>query len=176
VAKKRKKRRRRAGASPSDAPQQADAATAHDAVETRTRPTRRRRPRADEPPPAPWGSFPLVELVVLIGIVMLVAGFIVSGNQGTVLIVTGLALASLGGLELAIREHFAGYRSHTLVLAGTAAVACLAALFIAAPSLLSPPLRIAAAVAVFAFAAWGLTVVFRRASGGLAFRIRGFRG
>jgi hypothetical protein len=117
-----------------------------------------------------------VELVVLIGIVMLVAGFIVSGNQGTVLIVTGLALASLGGLELAIREHFAGYRSHTLVLAGTAAVACLAVLFIAAPSLLSPPLRIAAAAAVFAFAAWGLTVVFRRASGGLAFRIRGFRG
>jgi uncharacterized membrane protein YhiD involved in acid resistance len=117
-----------------------------------------------------------VELVVLVGIVLLVAGFIVSGNRGTVMIVTGLVLASLAGLELAIREHFAGYRSHTLVLAGTAAVASLAILFIAAPSVLSPLLRIAAGAAVFALAAWGLTVAFRRASGGLAFRIRGFRG
>jgi uncharacterized membrane protein YhiD involved in acid resistance len=117
-----------------------------------------------------------VELVVLVGIVLLVAGFIVSGNRGTVMIVTGLVLASLAGLELASREHFAGYRSHTLVLAGTAAVASLAILFIAAPSVLSPLLRIAAGAAVFALAAWGLTVAFRRASGGLAFRIRGFRG
>ena len=36
------------------------------------------------------------------------------------LIGTGLALGSLAGLELSIREHFAGYRSHTLLLAGAA--------------------------------------------------------
>jgi hypothetical protein len=108
--------------------------------------------------------------------VLLVAGFVTGGSRGTVMIVTGLALASLGGLELAIREHFAGYRSHTTVLAGMAAVASLAILFFAAPSLLSPPLRLAAAAAVFGLAAWGLTAVFRRASGGLAFRIKGFRG
>jgi hypothetical protein len=183
MAKKRKKRRRRPGAPPAPSPQSAnpgapgvDPAPARASAERPAPARRRRKPGADEPPPAPWGSFPLVELVVLVGIVLLVTGFIVSGNQGTVMIVTGLVLASLGGLELAIREHFAGYRSHTLVLAGTAAVACLAILFIAAPAVLSPPLRLAAGAAVFGLAAWGLTVAFRRASGGLAFRIRGFRG
>jgi hypothetical protein len=174
VAKKRKRRRARAGPAPAT-PKRADAAPANAAAEPPARP-RRRRPGPDEPPPAPWGSFPLVELVVLVGIVLLVAGFIVSDNQGTVMIVAGLVLASLAGLELSVREHFGGYRSHTLVLAGTAAVACLAILFIAAPSVLSPVLRIVVAAAVFGLAAWGLTVVFRRASGGLAFRIRGFRG
>jgi hypothetical protein len=29
---------------------------------------------------------------------------------------------------------------------------------------------------VFGAAAWGLTAAFRRASGGLAFKLRGFRG
>ena len=107
---------------------------------------------------------------------MLVVGFLAGGGQGTILIVTGLVLASLGGLELSVREHFSGYRSHTMLLAGLTAVACLGILFFGAPSLLSPYVRIGVAIAVFGLAAWGLTVVFRRASGGLAFRIRGFRG
>jgi len=113
---------------------------------------------------------------VLIGLVLLVAGFVVAGNRGTVMIATGLVLASLAGLELSIREHFAGYRSHTLILASGPAVICLAALYFVVPSVLPPPLRLGLAAAVFALAAWGLTVAFRRASGGLAFRIRGFRG
>ena len=113
---------------------------------------------------------------MFLGIVLLIAGFIVGGNSGTILIVAGLVLASLGGLELSVREHFSGYRSHTTLLAGLAAVACLAILFFGAPSLLSPYMRIGAALAVFGLSAWWLTVIFRRASGGLAFRIRGFRG
>ena len=55
-------------------------------------------------------------------------GFIAGGSEGTILIVTGLLFASLGGLELSVREHFSGYRSHTTLLAGLAAVACLATL------------------------------------------------
>jgi hypothetical protein len=114
--------------------------------------------------------------VVLVAIVLLIGGFAVAGTRGSVMIGTGLALGSLAGLELSIREHFAGYRSHTLVLAGTAAIASLAVLFFLAPDLLSPPLRIAVGAAVFAVCAWALTTVFKRRSGGLAFRIRGFRG
>ncbi len=57
---------------------------------------------------------------------MLVVGFFVGDGRGAVLIATGLALGSLAGLELSIREHFAGYRSHTTLLAGAAAVATLA--------------------------------------------------
>ena len=55
------------------------------------------------------------------------------------LLVTGLALGSLAGLELSIREHFAGYRSHTATLAGAAGVAVLAVLFYVVPDLLPPP-------------------------------------
>jgi hypothetical protein len=172
LAKKRKRRRRSAPRPAASAP--AEGASADEAPQRPERSARRRN--ADGPPEAPWGSFPLVELVIFIGLVALVAGFIAGGGQGTILIITGLLFASLGGLELSVREHFSGYRSHTTLLAGLAAVACLAILFFAAPSLLSPYIRIGAALTVFGLAAWGLTVVFRRASGGLAFRIRGFRG
>ena len=42
-------------------------------------------------------------------------------GQGDVRFIAGLALASLGGLELAVREHLAGYRSHSSLIAGVAA-------------------------------------------------------
>ncbi|MGB0119640.1 MAG: hypothetical protein WBP55_01650 [Solirubrobacterales bacterium] len=68
-----------------------------------------------EEPPAPWGKFPLVELSVLVGLILIVIGAI---GQNPTQLGIGLALGSLGGLELSIREHFAGYRSHTTLLAG----------------------------------------------------------
>src|SRR2546423_9104600 len=48
------------------------------------KPARRRpgRPSIDERPPAPWGSFPLVELVVLAAIGLFVAGLVIPGVQG----------------------------------------------------------------------------------------------
>jgi hypothetical protein len=131
--------------------------------------SRRREP--EDRPPAPWGSFPLVEICVLVGVVMLVLGFIIQGPRGSLLIAVGLVLGSLAGLELSVREHFAGYRSHTLLLAGAASIAVLAALFYLGPSDLSPGVRFGAAAAVFAFAAWGLTTAFRRRSG-QAFKLR----
>ena len=85
---------------------------------------------------------------------------------------TGLLLGSLAGLELSVREHFSGYRSHTLLLAGAGlAIGVLAALVFLAPDL-HPAVRIAVAAAVFAVAAWLLTGAFRRRSGGLRFRVR----
>ncbi len=69
-----------------------------------------------ERPPAPWGSFPLAELTVLVGIAMLVIGL---AGQNPTAIGVGLVLGALGGLEVSVREHFAGYRSHTTLLAGT---------------------------------------------------------
>jgi hypothetical protein len=74
-------------------------------------------------PRAPWHPFPLVELCVLAGIVLLVLGLFSSDTpRGRAMIVTGLALGSLGGLDTAAREHFAGFRSHTFVLAGVPTV------------------------------------------------------
>lgn len=83
--------------------------------------------RIDERPEklnAPWHPFPLVELCVLIGIVLIVLGlFRNDQTQGRVLLALGLSLGALGGLDTSVREHFAGFRSHTLVLSAFPAVA-----------------------------------------------------
>jgi hypothetical protein len=127
----------------------------------------RRRSRLDEAPPAPWGSFPLAELCVLIALVLGVVGLIVWGHAGQVMLGAATALGSLAGLEVAIREHFAGYRSHTLVLAGACGVATIALLLLAgAPQ----PVPLVVGVAVLATAFTALRGAFRRKSGGLSFR------
>jgi hypothetical protein len=141
-----------------------------DAAKPSPVPRRRRAPAPDQRPPAPWGSLPLVELVVLVAIAMLIGGLAVQGERGSLMIVVGLALGALAGVELSIREHFAGYRSHTLLLSGAAGVAVLVALAYLAPSL-RLPFALACAAAAFALVAWGLTRVFRRRSG-QTFKVR----
>ena len=122
--------------------------------------------KADERPPAPWGSFPLAELTVLAGIVSLAIGAI--GSHPTAIGV-GVALAAFGGLEVAIREHFAGYRSHTTLLAGAVFVLAVAVLFYLAKLILAVCLAAGAVAFVAAFLA--LRHAFQRASGGLSYRI-----
>lgn len=159
MAKKRKKRPRR--------PRQA-AAPSHDptpaAADAHARASRRAS-AAETRPPAPWGSFPLVEIAILIGIVMLGIGFFAGGDRSPALIGVGLGLAGLGGLELAIREHFTGFRSHSSLLAGIPAIATLALLFYAGPDELPAVARVAIAGGVFALAAWGFAAMFRRKAG-----------
>ena len=163
-SRKRRKRRTRAAAG-------RDQAAGADAAPKPAAPPPR-RPAADEPPPAPWGSFPLVELCVLAAIVMLILGFfVVGGSRGAILIAAGLALGSIGGLELSIREHFAGYRSHTAVLAGVPALIVLGLLFYLGPSGLPQLARAAIGVAVFVGAALLLTRAFSRRSGGDRYRL-----
>jgi len=159
----RRRRKRRPRPAPAKTPAAEPAAAKAPAASPR-----RRAPALDERPRAPWGSFPLVELVVLVAIVMLVGGLVIQGGRGPVMIGVGLVLGTLAGLELSIREHFAGYRSHTLVLSGALAVAVLGGL---AFLTLWLPLALAVAIAAFALAAWGLTRAFRRRSG-QAFKVR----
>ena len=135
----------------------------------RTGATRRRG--SAEPPPAPWGKFPLTELVVLLGIGLAIGGVIVWGTQGRTMIAAGFALMCLSGLEVSIREHFAGHRSHSSLLAGAAAVAAMIGTLYAAGTgglVLGAVLVIGAAI--FAASFWGLRRTFRRRSGGLSFR------
>ncbi|MGH2979263.1 MAG: hypothetical protein ACRDLQ_06470 [Solirubrobacterales bacterium] len=127
----------------------------------------RRPPR--ERPPAPWGRFPLVELVILLGLGLLVAGFFVQGGRGLTMIAAGVALASLAGLELSIREHLAGYRSHSTVLAGVVTVVALAVGYFLLPSKLFAVNLLIGAV-VFGVCFYALREVFKRRSGGLGFR------
>ena len=50
-------------------------------------------------------------------------------DRGRLALLCGLVLASLGGLDTALREHFNGFRSHSSVLAGLPAVLVAGALF-----------------------------------------------
>jgi hypothetical protein len=125
---------------------------------------------ADERPPAPWGSFPLVELVIFVGLVSVIAGFAIGGARGGTLVVVGLVLGALGGLELSIREHLAGYRSHTTLLSGAVGIAVLGGLAFGVRSLWLP-IALGIAAAAFGVTAWVLTRAFQRRSG-RTFKVR----
>jgi hypothetical protein len=115
-----------------------------------------------ERPRAPWHPFPLVELCVLIGLVLLVWGlFRADKDGGRVMLVCGMALASLGGLDTALREHFSGYASHAFLLAALPAVLVAGVLFFARAPWLALPL---AGALVFAAAFVALRRAFRRRS------------
>jgi hypothetical protein len=131
-----------------------------------TRPARPRRGRPERPP-APWGSFPLVEIVILLALVLLITGFFIGEVRGTVMIAAGMSLASLAALELVLREHFSGYRSHSSVLAGAVGVVVLGLGFwFNWPQLL----KVGAGAGAFALSFYLFREAFKRRSGGLGFR------
>ena len=136
-----------------------------------SRPRRRGRPTIDERPPAPWGGFPLVEIAVLLAIVLFIAGLVIGGGKGQIMLTGALALGSLAGLELSIREHFAGYRSHTTLIAAVFAFVAMAVTFFAAgKGDAARALILPVAGITFLASFYWLREVFKRRSGGLGFR------
>src|SRR5829696_19674 len=121
------------------------------------------RPTLEDRPKPPWHPVPLVELCVLVGIVLLVLGALnIRSDRGKLMLVLGMALGSLGGLDTALREHLAGYRSHTTVIASLPAVTTAAVAYFAG---VAWPLVVVAAVAIFAIVFWLMRRTFmRRAS------------
>jgi hypothetical protein len=116
---------------------------------------------APEVPKPPWHPFPLVELCVLLGLVLIVVGALSAGTaRGRALLVGGLALGSLGGLDTAVREHWAGRRSHAALLAGVPAVLTAVAVTFAHPPW---PVVVLAAAGVYAAALAALRRRFRPA-------------
>ena len=93
----------------------------------------------------------------------------VQGSDGARFIVAGLVIAWLGGGELALREHMAGYRSHSSLLAGAAAFVVVTAVALG----LGPVqvwVLVLLGVAVFAATFYAMRELFKRRSGGLGFR------
>jgi len=127
-----------------------------------------RRARLEEAPKPPWYPFPLVELCILAGLVLMVVGFLKGGNRGGLFAVCGIALVGVASLELAIREHFAGYRSHSSLLAAAVGVGCMLVLGIGLQ--VTRVVAIAAGGGVFLAAFLALRAAFRRRTGGVAFR------
>ena len=138
-------------------------------TETRRSYARRGRPSIEDRPPAPWGNFPLSELTIFLGIAMLVTGFLTGGDRGPIIAAAGLALGALGGLEISIREHFAGYRSHSLLLAGALAMLTITVIALVAGKVFVPIL-LGAGLLAFGAGFVGLREAFKRRSGGVSFR------
>jgi hypothetical protein len=129
-------------------------------------PTAARRSRRDSAPKPPWGSFPLVELCALSAIVLGVWGIFT--HNGVML--TGAAfLGSVAGLEVALREHLGGHRSHTLVLTGTVTVATLALLLLLG---IARGAVFAIAPIMLVLGLVGFRQLFKRRSGGVGIRVR----
>src|SRR3954470_8087055 len=119
-------------------------------------------------PSAPWGNFPLSELIILLGLVLILWGA-ARGSGGEELLASGLVIASLGGGELALREHLGGYRSHSSLLAGVAAFVAVTVVALG----LGPVevwILVVVGALVFAGTFYAMREIFKRRSGGLGFR------
>jgi len=108
---------------------------------------------------------------VFLALVLGIAGLIVWGDRGRTMVLAAMALGSLAGLELSIREHFAGFRSHSMLLAGATAIAAVTILLVSAGgSGVALGSALVLGVVVFAAGLWGYRELFKRRSGGLGFR------
>jgi hypothetical protein len=72
-----------------------------------------------ERPPSPFGGLPISEIAIGIGAIGLIVGLIQGGGAA---LIAGVAVCTLGVVEITGREHFSGYRSHTILLAALPAV------------------------------------------------------
>jgi len=156
-SKPRSRKRRRHARSPAAvAPGRAQRAEAVETAGQRPRSAPRRAGPLGgygERPRGPFGGLPVSELAILAGAVALVFGVIRHGGPA---LIGGVVLCLVGVTEVTGREHFSGYRSHTVLLAGIPAVA---AEFVIVLTVGPPAVRILLLVpvaAVFAACAWFL--------------------
>lgn len=110
-----------------------------------------------------------MELCVLAAIGLAIVGFVIGGGSGRVLLTGAVLMGSVAGLEVAIREHLGGYRSHTLVLSATLGVATLVGLGLAGVDRVAV---LPVAGGVFAAAFLGLRSLFKKRSGGFGIKVR----
>jgi hypothetical protein len=126
MASQKSKRRSRKRHSPASTQPVAPASIRRDqraerrAISPREPPVRQRRPGPEGVRPAsPFGGLPISEFAILVGGVALVVGIIRGGGPA---VIVGIVVCALGVLEVTAREHFSGYRSHTMLLAAFPAV------------------------------------------------------
>ena len=165
--------RKRGGGPASRSGQRVEDAASPDAPVSPARQDVHERPRArkaplEEAPRPPWYPVPLTEICIFLGLIVLGVAILRGGGSRGILLAFGLALVFLATLELALREHFAGFRSHTALLAGLCAM--LAAVPVAV--FLKPSKAVVLVVAgVVFFAAFMLfRDQFRRRAGGMSWR------
>jgi hypothetical protein len=152
---KRNRKRRKRDTAPRAVPSPRREIRAERTIQTdvERRRARRQLGREGERPEGPFGGVPVSEVAILAGIVSAVVGFITGG--GTPL-VAGLIICALGVFELTLREHLAGFRSHTALLAGMPAVGVEVALVAIFGEPKQRALLLVVVVPVFGILFWAL--------------------
>jgi len=160
-SKRSSRKRRQTGATPRAVPsQRRDHRTTRE-IEARNQ--RQQTARVDprgERPPNPFGGVPVSEISILAGIVTAVVGYLSGGGPA---LFVGVLLCALGVLEFTAREHLAGYRSHSTLLAAIPTVAVEFVLVQIIPSSWPRATSLIGDAIVFGVAFWLLRKRFARA-------------
>jgi hypothetical protein len=67
-------------------------------------------------PQAPWHPLPLSELLILVGVIGTVIAWLRGVESNGALLGAGIGAVVIGTIEVTLREHLGGFRSHTLML------------------------------------------------------------
>jgi hypothetical protein len=113
-AKKKQRRRSRAAADVRTGRGAADARAGRGAKPPAPRRPSRLEVRAGvSRPDAIWAPFPLTEIGMAVGLVLFALGFV---SSRPALFLAGVGVLVVVVAELCLREHFAGFRSHSILL------------------------------------------------------------
>ncbi len=77
---------------------------------------------AGDRPQAPWHPLPLSELLILVGVVGTVVAWLRGIESNGVLLAAAIGSVVIGTVEVTLREHLSGFRSHTLMLSAIPAI------------------------------------------------------
>jgi hypothetical protein len=176
VASQRSKKRARKRRNPAAAPR-AVTSTRRDeraqravTADRQDRRGRRQLGREGERPESPFGGLPVSEFAILVGFVALVVGFFTGGGPA---LIAGIVICALGVIEITAREHFSGFRSHTILLAAIPAVAAEAGVVALFGEPNPRPLVLVVVVPVFSVLFWLLRRKFLAARQARVARPRG---
>ncbi|HEY4897250.1 MAG TPA: hypothetical protein VII01_14320 [Solirubrobacteraceae bacterium] len=109
-----------------------------------------------ERPQAPWHPLPLSEILILVGAVGTIVGFNRGERGGGPVLFAGIGAVAIGTIEVTLREHLSGYRSHSILLATVPTIVFFTAFSLIAAVFVTPVptwlrvLPIALAVPLFA--------------------------
>ena len=156
-AKKKQRQRARAGSPSAPPPPAAPRAPAPRDPAAQKRPSRLEIRDGVPRPDAIWAPFPLTEIGMGVGLVLFLIGF--SGAPALLLVGVGVLVVVVA--ELCLREHFAGFRSHSILLAMLPVTVVHLGLVVLADVAWRGPLALAVDLAIAGALAWWLMQRFR---------------
>ena len=112
-------------------------------------------------PDAIWAPFPLTELGMVVGLVLFLLGF----AGAPALLLAGVGVLVVVVAELCLREHFAGFRSHSILLGLLPVTTAHLGVVVLGDLTWRGPLALAVDLAIAGALAWWLQQRFHLARG-----------